>query len=645
MIPTISQLRVWSSDSMMASGEAAQAAASTLDAAIDAAVRAFDGAGHWRGAAHAAAHRRIVEERDHADEVRNVLNQIADEAKDAAADIAHARDYVLRRVDDAIAEGFDVADTGEVTPAPEPGDEARAEGDVAAGDDRASTLQNRIQNGLNMIGAYDTDFGKRLADLAADLAAMVEGQPDVRLPDDTSADADDVIERLKGMKPHDMRTLLDAMSPADLRRLIAADPITMGKLDGVPFPLRINANGINIRNALADERQAGRGEGPRAKRLAAFLRQAPDPRHAAAYDNADSADFPDDHLVERSFVAFDNSENGHFIEMIGELGPHSPNAAVYVPGTGTNMNDSATNTKSAWNMSKRTGGPVFVYANGDLPQTMGYEGWPRIATDTLTGARAGVGLAGAAGLIPGATVGGVPAVLASINDSALDPQLAREMAPGLVGFSHALDAEIAAHCPDAKTTYIGHSYGGSVVGSAEQIGLRADRVIYASSAGTGVFDTPWSNHDVERYSMTAPGDLIQASQSLPVNPHGADPDTARGVERMDTGLYSGENQEHRGLVHGVRGHGEYWNDPGSDAFENMVRVVRGETPTPYVERASDMPGVDAGRAYAESAQAHTGEAVEKARVLLPPLLKLLDDLQNGGVDLPGVPDIPLHLPK
>lgn len=644
MSPTISLLRSWSTDSMTAAGDAAQSAAATLDAALDATIRAFDGAVLWRGATHDAACVRVTQERDHADEVRNVLNQIADEAKDAAADIAHARDYVLRQVASALAQGFTVSDTGEVSRVANSADDDSAD-DNSADNDKASSLQAQIQHGLNTVGVYDTDYGNRIADLATDLATMVNGQPDVRLPDGTYADADDLVRRLSTMRPTEIRATLEAMSPSDVRRLIAADPIAMGRLDGVPFPLRANANEVNIRNALADERQAGRGNGPRARRLIEFLRQVPDPRKAEGFDDPRAGDGADDHLVERSFIVFDNTENGHFIEMIGQLRPGTPNAAVYVPGTGTNMNDSASNTKSAWNLSKRTGGPVFVYADGNLPQKMGYEEWPKVASDALTGGAAGARALGPAGIVPGALLGSAPALASSINDSALDPQLARDLAPGLVSFGHALDAEIEATCPDAKTTYIGHSYGGSVVGSAEQLGLRADRVIYASSAGTGVFDTPWSNRDVERYSLTAPGDLIQASQSLPGNPHGADPDTAEGVIRMDTGYYGEHNPDNHGLVQGLKGHGEYWDDPDSDAFENMAKVVRGETPTPYVERAADMPGSDAAHAYARRATVGAADAADTAEAVIPPLVALLDELRNGQLHLPRLPDVPLHLPR
>lgn len=94
--------------------------------------------------------------------------------------------------------------------------------------------------------------------------------------------------------------------------------------------------------------------------------------------------------------------------------------------------------------------------------------------------------------------------------------------------------------------------------------------------------------------MTAPGDPIQISQSLPGNPHGADPDTAPGVTRMDTGYFGDGNDPHqRRLVAGLAGHGKYWDDPNSDAFANIVRVVTGDEPTPYVFRRHDNPVVEA----------------------------------------------------
>ena len=45
------------------------------------------------------------------------------------------------------------------------------------------------------------------------------------------------------------------------------------------------------------------------------------------------------------------------------------------------------------------------------------------------------------------------------------------------------------------------------------------------------------NPDVLRFSMTAPGDFIEAVQGIPGGPHGADPDEMPGVIHLATGHY------------------------------------------------------------------------------------------------------------
>ncbi len=74
------------------------------------------------------------------------------------------------------------------------------------------------------------------------------------------------------------------------------------------------------------------------------------------------------------------------------------------------------------------------------------------------------------------------------------------------------------------------------------MGLTADQTMYVAAAGAGVgVDDPgdWHNRNphVLRYSMTAPGDLIQAVQGIPGGPHGADPDEMAGVIHLATGHY------------------------------------------------------------------------------------------------------------
>ena len=65
--------------------------------------------------------------------------------------------------------------------------------------------------------------------------------------------------------------------------------------------------------------------------------------------------------------------------------------------------------------------------------------------------------------------------------AAADPRYALDMAPRLVAFSE----DVARAAGQRPVTYIGHSYGGSIVGTAERFGLTADRVIYTEAAGAG----------------------------------------------------------------------------------------------------------------------------------------------------------------
>lgn len=555
MRPTISELKSWNLDGLSLSGEAAQGAAATVDGALDAVALAFDATRGWAGATHAAADARVREERDHADEIRNVLNQIADETADAAIDLAHAREFVLRTVEAAVAAGFAVSDDGAVT---------HAEHERS---DEADTFEAFIADGLTTVDTVDETYGARLEDLCGDLERMVVGQPDVAVGDGTRRDADDVVTTLKHLRPDERRKLLSRMSTDDRRRLAQADPHAIGNMDGVDFDLRADANEMSIRAALADEFRAGRGGigHRRADRLRAFLAHRTDP--VTGRD------------VERRFVAFDDAGHGRLIEMIGSFTSQTRHATVLVPGTRSNLNDSQKDSDAAWQLARRTGGPVFLYMDGELPQEVGFEGLPRA-------------LALSAGS-PLVTLG--PSVVASLADTAVEPRFARDMAPRLVGFGKELDIEIACRAPGASTTFIGHSYGGSIVGSAEQLGLRADNVIYASSAGTGVFDGPWhdANPEVRRFSLTAPGDPIHYVQSLPGNPHGHDPDTTPGVTRLDTGYYSTDAADPGALVAGGAGHGGYWRDPDSTAFRNIVAVINDEQPTPYVERAPDLAGATA----------------------------------------------------
>ncbi|MGW4631452.1 alpha/beta hydrolase [Nocardia sp. NPDC004415] len=566
MRPTLPQLDGWNLDGLQRAATAARANADLLSASVEDCSRAASAAGGWHGRTKDAATRRIDAEVDHGYEVRTVLLRIADDAADAWQGLRHARTYVLDQRGVALTQGFLVEPDGRVSH-PDPA----KEGD-------AGVFQLNLFGGLDEIERIDGQFGTRLRESLADLGALRDGQPDIALADGTLADPDAVAVRLAAMSADERASLLAGLSPEALRQLLIAAPEKLGNLNGVPFALRIEANEINIRNALTAEKRKPERDEARVRQLEAMLSPIPNPDGAGTLGTTPAATgagaTPRLDLVDRQFVMFSTEGNGRMIEMVGTMRSGAPGVGVYVPGTSTNLNGSGSNHVAAWNLADQTGGPVFLYMEGDFPQS-----------------------------------------LTSLSDGAPSPRFAADMAPRLVDFGREIDREVSAHAPGTPVSYVGHSYGGSIVGSAEQLGLRADRVLHASSAGTGVFDGGWNNPNpqVQRYSMTAPGDLIGVVQSypdeglrlpgiggLPGNPHaadvGGDPDEVPGVTRLDTGFYGRDFDGHeRGeVVFGPDGHGKYWDDPSSTAFQNIVGVIRGGEVTGYVERGIETEWIDIG---------------------------------------------------
>lgn len=590
MRPTIGQLKGWDLSGLSVAGSTFAAHAASLDGELDQFQRAIDTAAQWHGKTHDAATRKVTEERDHGHEVRNVLNRLSDALGDAERELTHARAYTISNVDSALSQGFTVSDTGKVH---HPDPDRRAD---------AEHLAFSIGSGLDEVERLDTLYGTMIGEASQDLGAMKNGQPDIRLPNGQRADPDDVVAGLARMTADERAAFLGSLSPRDLQALVDANPDVMGNLDGVPFTTRVGANEINIRNALIDERQKTDPNEKRITQLQAMLAPVKDPANTGLKNDLAPATGPhalnNDGLMNRQFVAFSTNGNGRMIEMVGTLNPGSKGVGVYVPGTGSNLDGSNTNHNAAWNLAQLSESPVFLYMNGELPQ------------DLIT--------------------------------EAPFPDDARSMAPGLLEFGKEVDRAVAETTPGTQVTYIGHSYGGSVLGSAEQLGLRADRILYASSAGTGVFDGPWDNADpnVQRYSMTAPGDLVGMTQSINqgVNPHGSDPDEMPGITRLDTGYYGTGSDEHRPgeVVFGTDGHGDYWNDRSSTAFVNMAEVIKGGEVTGYVERGIESNNIDidlgdVGSGGEEGIDAGLG-------IVLPGV---------SGLDLPGIPGItpPIRVPE
>ena len=293
---------------------------------------------------------------------------------------------------------------------------------------------------------------------------------------------------------------------------------------GVPWDMRVAANRVNIAQAIVD----GLGD-PASQQRTAFYRtllsEIDDPARTGQ-------------RVDRQILAFDPAR-ASLVELNGRLST-AKSVAVLVPGLNTTIEGSAANTQTARRFVSATRGDVaaITYLGGPFPR--------------------------------GNPVSGLV--------DAANPRYALDMAPRLVAFSEDVDRTVDATGRLIPVTYIGHSYGGSIVGTAEALGLTADRTLYVAAAGAGVgVNDPgdWHNRnpDVLRFSMTAPGDFIEAVQGVPGGPHGADPDEMPGVIHLATGYYDDGR-----LVAGPQAHSDILNWP-SDSWRAILAVITGDSKT------------------------------------------------------------------
>ena len=241
--------------------------------------------------------------------------------------------------------------------------------------------------------------------------------------------------------------------------------------------------------------------------------------------------------VDRQILAFD-PEREVLVELNGDLGL-AKSVAVLVPGMNTTVEGSAATTRTARQFVTGSGGDVaaITFLGGPFPHDEN---------------------------------------IAVALTEATDPRFALAMAPRLVEFSHDVDQVVDGTGRHIPVTYVGHSYGGAILGTAEALGLTADRTVYVAAAGAGFgVDDPadWhnGNPDVLRFSMTAPGDPIQLVQGIPGGPHGADPDDMPGVVHLATGRYDDGR-----LMAGPRAHTDVINWVESDSWRTVLAVITGD---------------------------------------------------------------------
>ncbi|WP_227999481.1 alpha/beta hydrolase [Mycolicibacterium sp. P1-5] len=559
--PVVSQVLAWRPDALIELAGEWDDAAGRLQAHTNLVDEAVTGsAGMFTGSAAGAARDAIGATSMELRGVCRALILAAAEARDAAEVITRRRDRVLAMVADARDEGCRVEDDGTVGPPSSPSSllvACSGGADSVARqmlDVRAGELTRVLQGALSALGAADDEAATAIE---AAFETAIAGTAPVRPAGVTSSPVGD----WPHMSQDRIAASIAAMSDSERRRLIESKPLEVGNTDGIPWEVRIAANRINIANAILDERRhidvpeevklraavAPTLEAADAERLWAALHADPVMRATAvtAYDHDAQArivyyesllaDVPDpldrDRRVPRQILGFDPQRQS-FIELSGDLS-RAHALAVLVPGLNTTFGAAADDVATARRFVAGSSGDVamITYLGGPFP----------------TGQLA-----------------------AGVAD-AVDPRYALRMAPRLVAFSEDVERRV----DSMPVTYVGHSYGGSILGTAEHFGLTADRVIYveAAGAGVGVRDpSDWHNRnpDVLRFSITAPGDPIGLVQGIPLGPHGADPDRLPGVIRLAPG-----RRLTGGPMGGLSSHSGVLNEP-SDAWRNILAVITGD---------------------------------------------------------------------
>lgn len=480
----------------------------------------------WTGEAADAARERARRIAADAAAVSRRLVMASVAARDGADQMFAARDAVLSEVDQARRDGFEVADDGTVTVGADPapllvllaGGQAGLARDLL--DIRAAELSSQIREALGRLGAADADAAHDITEALHVTVADEPAEPAATVPAGAwPVQAVDVVDAWPVMSQDRIAAQIAAMSLEQRDRLVAEFPDRVGNTDGVPWEMRVAANRRNIAAAILAETGADDGSRRRIAFYRSLLGEVDDPAGGGR--------------IPRAIVAFDPAR-ALLVELNGDLGT-ARSVAVLVPGVNTTIEGSAANTATARRFVTATGGDVAVitYLGGPFPQVHDP---------------------------------------AAVLFDAADPRYALEMAPRLVAFTEDVDRRVGDGVP---VTVIGHSYGGSIVGTAETLGLTSDRTLFlgAAGAGVGVDDAgDWRNRnpDVLRYSMTAPGDFIELVQGIPGGPHGADPDEVPGVIRLPTGYYDDGRP-----VAGWDAHSGMLNRP-SDSWRTILAVITGD---------------------------------------------------------------------
>ncbi len=311
------------------------------------------------------------------------------------------------------------------------------------------------------------------------------------------------------------------LSTAEQDYLVAAYPQQVGMMDGLPAQARHDANLATLRNDAAN------GHDPEGAQ--ALLDRVEGSQNGPAGERI--------FLLGYEPPGADGNPDAKVIASIGNPDT-ADNVAIYVPGTGTDLGNVG---GSIDRMDDLRAEAEMVPGSGDTSTIvwLGYD-----APDTI------------------------PAAIQSHH--------ATDGAPALVDFTEGLRASHQG--PPSHNTVIGHSYGSTVVGTADASGgqgtndgLQVDDIVVFGSPGMGYespdrqgwFDSPLVDDvsdmhiaDDHFWAGAASNDVVSYTEV-----HGNSPvDWSFGGQRITTD--------------GASGHSEYW-DPGTDALRNQAYIVTG----------------------------------------------------------------------
>ncbi|GAA1120544.1 hypothetical protein GCM10009582_17210 [Arthrobacter flavus] len=345
-----------------------------------------------------------------------------------------------------------------------------------------------------------------------------------------------------------IRAAWTGLSEEDQERLLLLFPAVFGSLNGVPFAQRAKANNITVPGYrhTAEEELAALKE-PMMADFPSDDDGAYEYVHAhvewsAEQDRLKSQlkglEYAVDNHVQVVMVSM--AGNGQVVSMTGAPSPDTTVMSTVVPGTGATLGglESYTDRVAAINGEPSDQKVGFYWQGTDLPQKL-------------------------------------------VMDNA-SPHFNETGAPRLAAFDYAVDLEIPS---DARTTYVGYSAGGSLLGTGEREGLDSTNIVYVAPAGPGhevgsPEDT--ANPDANRYWVQTRTDPISAAQFFGGGSHGSSwwkggSPNQMGVTRLETGFLDPRNPD---SVMG--GHEDYFT-PASTSAQNISGVINGTKVSLHVE--------------------------------------------------------------